>query len=64
MAYVFAGQVPPHGLLHDAVTNTSNDDWKEIFLDCMERGRDYLQGQVDFYQQTLDMYRPSRPSLT
>ncbi len=64
IAYVFAGQVPPHSLLDNAVTNTTNDDWREIFLDCMERGRDYMQGQVDFYQRTLDMYRPSRPSLT
>ncbi len=64
IAYVFAGQVPPHAILHNAVTNTTSDDWREIFLDCIERGRDYMQGQVDFYQQTLDMYRHSRPSLT
>lgn len=64
ISYVFAGQVPPHALLHNAVTSTDNDDWKEIFLDCIERGRDYMQGQADFYQQTLDAYRPSRPSLT
>jgi hypothetical protein len=64
MAYVLAGFVPPHGLLHDAVTNTRNDDWKETFLDCLERGREYMQWQADFYKETLDMYRPTRPSLT
>lgn len=64
ISYVFAGQVPPHTLLDNALTNTDNDDWREIFLDCIQLGRDYMQSQVDSYQRTLDMYRPSHPSLT
>lgn len=62
MAYVLAGYVPPHALLHQAVTNTRNDDWKEIFLNCMEQGRDYMQWQSGIYQETLDRYRPSAPN--
>lgn len=64
MAYVLAGSVPPHALLQTAVQNSRNDDWREIFLDCMERGLDYLQGQVGQYQNTLEIYRPGGPSLT
>jgi hypothetical protein len=64
MAYVLAGCVPPNSLLENAVSNTSNDDWKEIFLDCMERGRDFFLARAERFQRTLDMYRPSAPSLT
>lgn len=64
MAYVLAGQLPPHALLPRAVQNTRNDDWRETLLDCMVQGQDYLNSQVYQYQQTLDLYRPAAPALT
>ncbi|NTF17502.1 hypothetical protein G6L37_03750 [Agrobacterium rubi] len=64
MAYIVAGCVPPRELLADAVSITRDDDWKEQFLDAMQRAADFMEGQVESYRETLSRYRGSAPSLT
>jgi hypothetical protein len=64
MAYITAGCVPPRDLLQDAARNTSDDDWREMLLDAMERAAEFMVGEAESYRETIEIYRGRAPSLT